>query len=240
MSIHLNVPKTPQSLSILPSSLFTLFLSLSLSRCARDLVRSHVRHANVPSFHHFLPRLAHPLPRCSRTLVPLCSLPLFTRRGNGGRRGGRRRKGTKDTVKGVRLRAGGGGGWRRDRLPTEEALSSPLTGKKSEDARNPPLLHHLPFSTPSPRSSTVANKEAGFRRRRDLSTSGTANWKIDLAAPARGWRVEKKKERKGGEREREAKEKGKVVKRGLDEARRGTACYFYADSHRGGFAVIAF
>ena len=39
------------------------------------------------------------------------------------------------------------------------------------------------------------------------------------------------------------KEKGKVVKRGLDEARRGTACYFYADSHRGGdggFAVIAF
>lgn len=52
--------------------------------------------------------------------------------------------------------------------------------------------------------------------------------------------MEKKKERKGGEREREAKEKGKVVKRGLDEARRGTACYFYADSHRGGFAVIAF
>lgn len=51
----------------------------------------------------------------------------------------------------------------------------------------------------------------------------------------------KEKRKKGErEREREAKEKGKVVKRGLDEARRGTACYFYADSHRGGFAVIAF
>lgn len=106
-----------------------------------------------------------------RSVPSLYSLVAETEGGGGGRR----RKGTKDTVKGVQLRAGGGGGWRRDRLPTEEALSSPLTGKKSEDARNPPLLHHLPFSTPSPRSSTVANKEAGFRRRRDLSTSGTAN-----------------------------------------------------------------
>lgn len=172
MSIHLNVPKTPQSLSILPSSLFTLSVSLGAHGISSDLMSA------TPTFHLSIissPVWLTPCPCCSRTLVPLCSLPLFTRRGNGGGGGGRRRKGTKDTVKGVRLRAGGGRGWRRDRLPTEEALSSPLTGKKSEDARNPPLLHHLPFATPSPRSSTVANKEAGFRRRRDLSTSGTAN-----------------------------------------------------------------
>lgn len=172
VSIHLNVPKTPQSLSILPSSLFTLSVSLGAHGISSDLMSA------TPTFHLSIissPVWLTPCPvvpgHWFRSVPSLYSLVAETEGGGGGRR----RKGTKDTVKGVRLRAGGGGGWRRDRLPTEEALSSPLTGKKSEDARNPPLLHHLPFATPSPRSSTVANKEAGFRRRRDLSTSGTAN-----------------------------------------------------------------
>lgn len=68
--------------------------------------------------------------------------------------------------------AGRGGGevdgWRRDRLPTEEeALSSPLTGKKSEDARNPPLLALGPRQLLIRRLASAAVA--------DLSTSGTAN-----------------------------------------------------------------
>lgn len=78
VSIHLNVPKTPQSLSILPSS---LSLSLGISS---DLMSA------TPTFH--LSIISSPvwLARCSRTLVPFCSLPLFTRRGNGGGRKGRK------------------------------------------------------------------------------------------------------------------------------------------------------
>lgn len=148
VSIHLNVPKTPQSLSILPSSLFTL--SLCLSRCARDLVRSHVRHANVPSFHHFLPRLAHPLPRCSRTLVPLCSLPLFTRRGNGGRRG--RKEEERDERHCERGSVAGRRGWRLETRPTPYRGGSFLSvdWKKERGCAKPspppppPLCHPLP------------------------------------------------------------------------------------------------
>lgn len=73
--------KTPQSLSILPSS---LSLSLGAHGISSDLMSA------TPTFH--LSIISSPvwLARCSRTLVPLCSLPLFTRRGNGGGRKGRK------------------------------------------------------------------------------------------------------------------------------------------------------
>lgn len=99
VSIHL------RHRNLSPSS---LLLSLSLSR---DLVRSHVRHANVPSFHHFLPRLARPLFQDTGSV--LFPPPIHSSRKRRGE------EGTKDTVKGVRLRAGGGGkGWRLETRPT--------------------------------------------------------------------------------------------------------------------------
>lgn len=130
VSIHLNVPKTPQSLSILPSS-----LSLSLSG-SRPISCPPRQRSIFPSFP----------PPSGSPVVPghwFRSVPspysLVAETEGGGRD---ERHCERGSVAG-RGGEGRGGGWRRDRLPTEEALSSPLTGKKSEDARNPPL-HPLP------------------------------------------------------------------------------------------------
>lgn len=82
VSIHL------RHRNLSPSSLFLSSLSLSLSLGAHE-ISSDLMSA-TPTFH--LSIISSPvwLARCSRTLVPLCSLPLFTRRGNGGGRKGRK------------------------------------------------------------------------------------------------------------------------------------------------------
>lgn len=75
-------------------------------------------------------------------------------------------------------------GLERNRLPTD-ALSSPLTGKKSENVRG----------CGDPPSTTVANKKAGFRQSRSLDF-----WHSELknrrAAPASRWRIKKKRKKK--------------------------------------------
>lgn len=136
-------------------------VSIHRSSLSRIRAGSRVQPSIFPSFP---PRLARPRPLFQDTGSALFP-PLFTRRGN---RGWRRRKGTKDTVKGVRLRAGGR--MRLETRPTPDRGGGSFLSvdwKKERGCAKP--------SPPRSRSSTVANKEAGFRRRRDLSTSGTAN-----------------------------------------------------------------
>lgn len=135
-------------------------------------VRRRVR-SPVPSFHHFLRVPSGSFPPLFQDTGSVLLLP---------RSAVTEAETSAKAAKGVgrwELR-----GLERNRLPTD-ALSSPLTGKKSENARG----------CGDPPSTTVANKKAGFRQSRSLDF-----WHSELknrpAAPASRWRIKKKKKKK--------------------------------------------